>query len=126
MPKKILIIGGGVAGLAAGSYARMNGFDAEIYKMHDISGGLCTAWKREGYTFDGCIHWLVGSKPGTGYHRMWDKLGLVQGKTFISWEYYTQAVDERGAVFTAYTDPDRLEEHMSALVTEGGFFYRRA
>jgi thioredoxin reductase len=30
MAKKIVIIGGGVAGLSAGIYARLNGFDTEI------------------------------------------------------------------------------------------------
>ena len=29
--------------------------------MHDKPGGLCTSWKRKGYTIDGCIHWLVGT-----------------------------------------------------------------
>ncbi len=31
--------------------------------MHNLPGGVCTAWKRGGYTFDGCIHWLMGSGP---------------------------------------------------------------
>jgi phytoene dehydrogenase-like protein len=42
MPKKIIVIGAGIAGLSAGCYARMNGYDAEIYEMHDKAGGLCT------------------------------------------------------------------------------------
>lgn len=45
MEKKIVIIGAGIAGLSAGCYARMNGYDAEIYEMHSQSGGMCTAWK---------------------------------------------------------------------------------
>ena len=59
----VLIIGAGFAGLAAGIYARMNGYNTRIFEMHDKPGGLCTAWKRKGYTIDGCIHWLVGSSP---------------------------------------------------------------
>ena len=39
MAKKIVIIGGGVAGLSAGIYASVNGFDAEIIEMHSITGG---------------------------------------------------------------------------------------
>lgn len=49
--KKMIIIGAGVAGLAAGIYARKNGFQATIYEMHHLPGGMCTAWKRGGYTF---------------------------------------------------------------------------
>jgi len=36
---KIVIIGAGVAGLSAGCYLRMNGFDTEIFEMHSKSGG---------------------------------------------------------------------------------------
>ena len=62
--KTIAIVGAGMAGLAAGCYAQMNGYKTTIFEWHYKPGGLCTAWKRNGYTIDGCIHWLVGSKPG--------------------------------------------------------------
>jgi len=55
MKKKIAIIGAGIAGLSAGAYAQMNGFDSTIYESHNLPGGLCTSWKRGDYTFDGCI-----------------------------------------------------------------------
>jgi len=48
--KEIVIIGGGIAGLSAGCYAKMNGYDAHIFEMHNLPGGLCTSWKRKGYT----------------------------------------------------------------------------
>jgi phytoene dehydrogenase-like protein len=65
MPKTIAIIGAGIAGLAAGCYAQMNGYDSEIYEMHTLPGGLCTAWERKEYVLDGCIHYLFGTGPGT-------------------------------------------------------------
>jgi len=64
MSKKVIIIGGGVAGLSAGIYGQLNGYDTEILEMHTLPGGQCTAWKRKGYTFDYCIHWLVGTSSG--------------------------------------------------------------
>lgn len=63
MAEKIVIIGAGISGLSAGCYACMNGYKAEIYETQAKPGGLCTAWKRKGYTIDGCIHWLTGSSP---------------------------------------------------------------
>ena len=51
--KKILIIGGGIAGLSAGIYARRSGFDAAILEMHTIPGGNSTSWKRNGFLFEG-------------------------------------------------------------------------
>ncbi|MCK4323768.1 MAG: NAD(P)/FAD-dependent oxidoreductase, partial [Armatimonadetes bacterium] len=56
MDKSIIIIGAGIAGLSAGCYARMNGYRTTIFEMHDKPGGLCTSWKRRGYTIDGCLH----------------------------------------------------------------------
>jgi len=65
MSDKVIIIGGGVAGLSTGIYGQLNGYDTEILEMHTLPGGQCTAWKRKGYTFDYCIHWLVGTASGS-------------------------------------------------------------
>jgi phytoene dehydrogenase-like protein len=89
MATKVNIVGAGVSGLAVGCYLQMNGFDTEIFEMHDLPGGVCTSWKRKGYTFDGCIHWLMGSSPGTNLHDMWKELHAVQGRTFVEWDEYT-------------------------------------
>ncbi len=61
MDKSITIIGAGIAGLSVGCYAQMNGYRTKIFEMHNKPGGLCTAWKRNGYTIDGCIHHLAGA-----------------------------------------------------------------
>jgi phytoene dehydrogenase-like protein len=118
MSKSIIVIGGGIAGLSTGCYCAMNGFDARIFEMHNIPGGLCTAWKKKGYTFDLSVHWLVGSSPRNSLHRIWQELGLIQGKQFYKYEYYARAVDEQGNELVAYTDPDRLEDEMLKLAPE--------
>jgi phytoene dehydrogenase-like protein len=115
MAKSIIIIGGGVAGLAAGCYAQMNGYRSQIFELHDLPGGLCTAWERRGYTFDGCIHYLFGSGPGQPYHRVWEELGAVQGRPMINHESLMRIVGPDGQALTVYSDPDRLEAHMKEL-----------
>jgi len=109
--KQIIIIGAGVAGLAAGCYARMNGYRCTIFELHDLPGGLCTAWERNGYIFDGCIHYLFGSGDGLPFNELWGDLGAVQGRTFIDHDEY-QRVSDGERTLVAYTDPDRLEAHM--------------
>jgi phytoene dehydrogenase-like protein len=84
----ILIIGGGFAGLAAGIYAHMDGYQSQIFEMHTQPGGLCTSWKRKGYTIDGCIHWLVGSSPKSGMHDIWEEVGVAQGLNIINMDEY--------------------------------------
>jgi phytoene dehydrogenase-like protein len=125
MARSLIIIGGGIAGLAAGCYARMNGFDVEIHEMHHLPGGLCTAWSRQGYTFDLCVQWLCGSSPGTSLYPVWEELGMVQGRTFLDPEYYTIAFDRTGERFTVWTDPDRLREEMLRISPEDRKFIEK-
>ena len=113
--KTIAIIGAGIAGLSAGCYARMNGYQTKIFESHDLPGGLCTAWTRRGYTFDGCIHWLTGSAPGDSLYSLWEELGAVQGRKMYDHEVFWRTVGSDGRTFSLYADPDRLESHMKAL-----------
>ena len=76
--KKIVIIGGGIAGLSAGIFAQKNGFESVILEKHNISGGECTGWDRNGYHIDGCIHWLVGTKENTPMYNLWKNLGALE------------------------------------------------
>lgn len=111
----ILIIGAGIAGLSAGCYGQMNGYETQIFELHSLPGGLCTSWKRKGYTFDGCVHWLLGTKPGTGFHGIWEELGAVQGRPIVNHEEYIRIEGAGGKTFIAYTDLGRLEAHMKEL-----------
>ncbi len=116
--KSIVIIGAGIAGLSAGCYARMNGYETKIYEMHSIPGGVCTAWKRNGYTIDGCLHWLVGSAPGVGYHQLWREVGAVQGAEMVNLDEYLRVEGPDGKSLILYSDTDRLESHLLALAPE--------
>jgi phytoene dehydrogenase-like protein len=114
LQKKIIIIGAGIAGLAAGCYARMNGYRADIFEMHDLPGGLCTAWERKGYIFDGCIHYLFGSGEGQPFNQMWQELGAVQNRPIINHNEYQRITDGQHTL-TVFTNPDELQAHMIAL-----------
>ena len=108
----IIIIGAGFAGLAAGIYAQMNGYQTRIFEMHDKPGGLCTSWKRKGYTIDACIHWLVGSAPDSNMHDFWQETGITQDREFIYMDEYMHFECSDGRTLTFYTDVDRLEKHL--------------
>ena len=121
MDKKVLVIGAGIAGLSAASYLQRNGFDTEIYELHDKPGGLCTAWTRKGFTFDGCIHWLMGSGRTSNLHLIWEELGAGDLK-YIEWDEHVMARLPDGDTFTLYTDPDRLKAEILRLGPEDGKF----
>jgi len=100
--KDMIIIGAGIAGLSTGCYAQMNGYSTRIYELHAQPGGVCTAWKLKGFTFDGCIHNLAGTSAA----RSWK---------VIDRDVFTRIEDPDGKALTFYADIDRLEGHLKEL-----------
>ncbi len=115
--KKALIIGGGIAGLCAGVYLKKNGFETEILEMHTVAGGLATAWTRKGYTFENCIHWFVGSKPGAEMNATWKEVFDIDKVTFHDGDIY-QVLEKDGGRLVIYRNVDRLEEELLAKAPE--------
>jgi phytoene dehydrogenase-like protein len=113
--KTVIIIGAGIAGLSAGCYARMNGYQTTIFELHDLPGGLCTAWKRKDYLFDGCLHYLFGSSPGRPFYDLWSELGVIEDQSFFHHDQLMQVSDLHGKKLIVYADPDQLEEHMCSI-----------
>ncbi len=95
---KILIVGGGVAGLSAGIYAQLSGHQAVIYEKHDVAGGNLTGWQRGECHIDNCIHWLTGTNPNTNAYKIWQELGvlgdieIMQGETLYTCEHKGQRI----------------------------------
>ena len=116
--KKVIIIGAGMAGLSAGCYLQMNGYNTEIFELGSTPGGLCTGWERKGYSFDGCIHWLVGTKPTVSIYNLWSELIDMNQLKVVDYNEYCAIEDEAGNRFTAYTDIDRLEREMKRISPE--------
>lgn len=118
MSKKVVIIGGGVAGLSAGIYSAMNGFETELLEMHSITGGQCTAWERKGYRFDYCLHWLVGTAEGP-FNEIWKETNVLNDKVeIIDHEVFSKNYDEAGNEFVVYTSLDRWEKYLINMAPE--------
>lgn len=117
--KSAVIIGAGVAGLAVGCYAQMNGYHTRILEQHTLPGGVCTAWKRGGYTIDGCIHFLMGCHPERGFTRRYREVGALAGNRLIHAEHYLHFVDEAsGRSLQVTRDLDRLVHDLRALAPD--------
>lgn len=50
--KKAIVIGSGVAGLAAAIRLSVQGFTVTVYEKNDYPGGKLSAFEKDGYTFD--------------------------------------------------------------------------
>lgn len=106
--KKVVIIGGGIAGLSAGIFAQKNVFQSIILEKHHTLGGECTGWDRQGYHIDGCIHWLVGTKKGTPIYKLWETVGALDGVEIYNPESF-MAVEHDGVTVHFYRDLERLK-----------------
>lgn len=113
MNQDLIIAGGGIAGLSAGIYARMNGLRASIFEMHNIPGGLCTAWERKGYRFDISMHMLTGSVSGP-FHRMWKELGITDAFRFHFHDLISR-IQGMGRQLDYTTDRKQMEEQLMAI-----------
>lgn len=116
--KKIIIVGAGIAGLAAGIYGQKAGFETEIYEKHTIPGGECTGWDQGEYHFDGCIHWMMGTKPGTPLNNVWNEVGaLGESVRVVNHDFFCR-FEENGNAVNIYREIDRLERHLSVISPE--------
>jgi phytoene dehydrogenase-like protein len=113
--RSIAIIGAGVAGLATGCYAQMNGYRTQIFEMHGLPGGVCTSWPRDGYIFDGCLEWLMGSRSGSPLNHIWQELGALVGREIVDHDEFVRIEGRDGRALVVYTDANRLERHLREL-----------
>ncbi len=116
--EKVVIIGGGVAGLTAGIYARMAGFEAEIYEKNSIPGGECVGWNRKGYHIDNCIHWLTGTRKDTEMYRVWETVGALSDDTKYAEINAFYSAIYQGQTATLWNDLEKTRDELIALSPE--------
>jgi phytoene dehydrogenase-like protein len=111
--KTIAIIGGGIAGLSAGIYGQLNGFNTVILEKNHYPGGLVTAWRRKGYTFDSAMDWFIGSDMNDRTSVIWRELGYLTPERHF--DYYDSLFTIKGwndLQVTMYADPEKLRNEL--------------
>ncbi|MFW5775526.1 MAG: phytoene desaturase family protein [Chitinivibrionales bacterium] len=113
----VIIIGGGIGGLAAGSYLQMNGYDTHVLEMGRECGGVSVSWKRGEYVFDGATNWLPGSSDRSSVHKVLRELIDFSEMEIIDLDEFMQ-IDHDGETFHVYTDAHQLYREMVRLAPE--------
>tara|TARA_B100001105_G_scaffold253951_1_gene248623 strand:+ start:2608 stop:4128 length:1521 start_codon:yes stop_codon:yes gene_type:complete len=72
MTKKVIIIGGGIGGLALANLLQNDGHDVHIYEKNHQLGGRAGTKKRDGFTFDTGPSWYLMPKVFEDYFRVFD------------------------------------------------------
>ena len=123
--RNIVVIGGGIAGLCAAVYAAEAGYHVDVLEQHSVPGGLATSWSRGEYTFETCLHWLVGSNPKGSLHAQWQEVFNIDKLAFIQPEEYLRLENGRGEALSIYSDVDRLEGELLKIAPEDRAEIRR-
>jgi phytoene dehydrogenase-like protein len=116
--KSIVIIGAGMAGLSAGCYGRLEGYETTILEQDARPGGLATCWRRGEYTINGGLAFIVGTAPGTGFHKIWRDLGVVPGLRMADCDHLMIVEGAGGREFRFHANIDTLHAHMLELAPE--------
>jgi phytoene dehydrogenase-like protein len=128
---KVIIVGAGISGLSAGCHLASSGYETEIYEMHSLPGGLCTAWKRGDYLFDGCIHWMPGVTRESLFYDINDEVLNLSTVNFVHHETVMniEALDNKdpagNRMFTLYGNIDKLETYLWKIAPEDGPVIRK-
>ncbi len=118
MNKKVVVIGGGIAGLSAGIYALKNGFAVDLYEKNSVPGGECTGWDRQGYHIDNCIHWLTGCRGEDELNQIWRDLGALDDGVSIYREPYFYRLIMDGNTLHFWSDTERARREFMDLAPE--------
>lgn len=122
MSKRLIIIGAGISGLTSGVYCRRSGIDTTIFERAGNPGGVSTSWKRKGYTFEGGIHWLIGSIPSNPLNDIWTETGALNADTHIFYKDPVYSLMENGRpVLDIFRDSGELRKAFIKAAPEDRF-----
>jgi all-trans-retinol 13,14-reductase len=110
----VVVVGGGLGGLAAGALLAKKGLKVHLIEQHDKVGGFASNYKRKNYRMEVAIHVLDGDHEFNMRNEIFDALDVRQNVEFVKLpEFYTCHFDGH-----KISVPDSIEgarEHLSSL-----------
>lgn len=83
-PEKVVIVGGGLAGLTAGILLAQENIDTVIVEQHFVPGGYLQGFSRRGVRFETGLHYVGASMPGQPFAQYLKLMGIYNNLTFLS------------------------------------------
>ena len=116
-PKKIIIIGSGIAGMAAAIRLAVNGHRVTVFEKNDTYGGKIASFEKEGYFFDS------GPSVFTEPENI-EALFQLAGENYTDYLRYEKLpvtckyFFENNKSFIAYSDPEQFYPELQQLSGE--------
>ena len=117
---KVLIAGGGPAGLAVGILALKNGLEAEIYEKNAGPGGLCAQWNRRGYALSAGPHWLPAAGPDGALRPLLLSLDALDPDFAPAPPPVALTLRQSGVSLKLYRNRPRWEQELPAVSPQDG------
>lgn len=117
MKYDVIVIGGGVAGLASALKLAQSGKRIAVFEKHFMAGGYATNFKRRDkdgntYIFDVALHGIGGLLPGNAFYNHMNEIGMIDKLNFLRKK-------ETGTIYSDGIEidvPDTFEEYREHLV----------
>lgn len=81
-----LVIGAGMAGLAAAALLARDGRRVLVLEAHDVPGGYAHTFRVRQYRFCAQVHYIFGCGEGETIHALLDRLGVADEVPFVRLE----------------------------------------
>lgn len=115
MREKIIVLGAGIAGLAAAIKLLQSGKEVTLIEKNSDVGGLCNGYFVDGYYIDNCIHWLMGTAKGNNINDLWNDIGALSEDTPIISLPTLGTFEYQGTKVTFYRDLTKAEEEWTKI-----------
>jgi phytoene dehydrogenase-like protein len=112
MRDRVIIIGGGLAGLSAGVYAQRCGIETVLFEAHSKPGGVCTSWRRGPYLLDSGVRMVIGAAPPNPFHDLLCEVGVMHSVPFERIDAFHCIEDGSGERLLLHRDAGLLEEEL--------------
>lgn len=116
-PRKIVVIGSGIAGMAAAIRLAVNGHDVTVYEKNSYPGGKLSAFTKDGFHFD------AGPSLFTQPQNI-EELFELASEPINNYFQYIKLPEicnyffENGKTLTAYDEPEKLAASVEQAIEE--------